>query len=172
MPISNQECILPCKCCSLMKDVLCLLHMTEKGSSLSVETKVAWDGDNWFCKRSSHAPGSQFAPSRHSFRSGSSLLFLTGFSCVSLCGWTRSQHSWTPRTSPPFLGKETEGQCAPRMYLHCSCIFSWHSGSSELRGQMQLLVGCTETCAFTRKVCCPWLAGLCFLDCLKNSFLL
>lgn len=99
-------------------------------------TKVAWDEDNWF-SREAGARGSQLAPSCPIFRSGSSLFFLTGFSCSSLSGWTCSQHSWTPHI-PLSLGKQTVGQCAPRMYLHCSCIISWHSGSSELRGQMQL----------------------------------
>lgn len=106
------------------------------------------------------------------FRSGSSSLFVSRFpSCLSGRGYALTVQSDTAHT-PSFLGKQIEVQFAPRICLHCSCIISWHSGSSELSGQMQLLINCTKTCPFTRKVCCRWPGGLCFLDCLKNTFLL
>lgn len=115
-------------------------------------------------------PGS--CPSRQGFGSGSSSLFVSRFpSCLSGRGYAVTVQSDTAHT-PSFLGKQIEVQFAPRICLHCSCIISWHSGSSELSGQMQLLINCTKTCPFTRKVCCRWPGGLCFLDCLKNTFLL
>ena len=115
-------------------------------------------------------PGS--CPSCHSFRSSASSLFVSRFPlCLSGRGYAPTVQSDIAHT-PSFLGKQIEAQLAPRIRLRCSCIISWRSGSSELSGQMQLLVNCTKTCAFTRKVCCRWPGGLCFLDCLKNSFLL
>lgn len=111
-------------------------------------------------------------PSCHSFRSDSSLLFISRLP-LHLSGWGYVHAAMSGTAQPPsFLGKQIEALFAPRIRPHCSRIISWHLGSSELSSQMQLLVNCTKTCTFTRKVCCCWPGGLCFLDCLKNSFLL
>lgn len=132
MAFSNQECILPCKCCSLMKDMLCLLTGKRIFPASGTQSCMGWRQlvlqEKLMC---SWIPACTILSQ---FQVWLSLLFVTGFSCISLAGWTQLDTTHLPL----FLGKQTEGQCAPRMYLRCSCIVSWHSGSSELRGQMQL----------------------------------
>lgn len=132
MSISNQECILPCKCCSLMKDILCLLT-----------GKRIFPGS--FGNQSCTGWGQLVLPQKHMCSWIPACTILSEFQVwllFALCNRfllylsvqmdTLTAHLDTVHL-PPFLGKQTEGQCAPRMYLHCSCIISWHSGSSELR---------------------------------------
>lgn len=89
----------------------------------------------------------------HSFRSGSSLLGVSRIPLrVSGRAYALTAQPDTAHT-PAFWGGQTEARFAPRMRPHCSCFRSWRSGSSGLRGQMQLLVNCAKPCAFTRKVC-------------------
>lgn len=127
MSISNQECILPCKCCSLMKDMLCLLTGKTIFPVSRNQSCTGWGQlvlqEKLMCSwipactiLSQFQVWLQFSPCNRF------LLYL----CPTLTAHLDTTHL------PPFLGRQTEGQCAPRMYLHCSCIISWHLGSPEL----------------------------------------
>lgn len=175
MFISNGECILHRERCSVVKDVLRFPSRPEKGSSVWVEitAKAAWGEHGWFCTRSPRGPGSGLTPTLSQCQRWLQFPLCAQISLASLCtgGHVLAALLDTAHT-PSISEKQIKALFAPRIHLHRSCVISWLSGSSEPSGQMQLLVNCTKPCAFTRRMCCGWPGGLCFLDCLKNSFLL
>lgn len=69
---------------------------------------------------------------------------------------------------PLFLGNKLKGSVLPGCIYIAAALLAGAQAplSSGVR------CSCTKSRVFTRKVCCRWPAGLCFLDCLKNSFLL